>query len=139
VPSTPISSQQIQSSIEPIDSQVWGQPPLLPSSQSSSRISSQQSRAPSSHPSSDPSTQLTKDDHIHILQLAIQAGDAYSYGTNKTFWKKIVNAFEGATGKKHKSLNQAVSNIVKTWRKNLTENDLEEERGHTSYTNTINN
>ena len=142
VSSTPISSQQIQSSIEPVDSQAWGQPPLLPQSQTPSQrsqTSSQRSQTLSSQSLSPSKEQLTKDDHIHVLRLAIQAGNAYCHGTDKTFWKKIANAFEAATGKKHKSLDRAVSNIVKTQRKYLTENDSGEERAHTSYTDAVDN
>jgi hypothetical protein len=48
--------------------------------------------------------ELTKNDQIYILQLTIQAGDAYGYGTDKAFWQKITNAFEAVTGRMHQSL-----------------------------------
>jgi hypothetical protein len=75
---------------------------------------------------------------MRILRLAIQAGDAYGHGADKAFWKKIANVFKAATGKKHKSLDRAMSNIVKARRKYLIENDSGEEREHTSYTDAVN-
>jgi hypothetical protein len=48
--------------------------------------------------------QLTKDDHIHILRLAIPYGAAWGHGTIAAFWQKIANEFEKTTGKKHRTL-----------------------------------
>jgi hypothetical protein len=164
VPGTPISNEQIQPSIEPVDKQSslsWGLlPPLQPSQHSSTPWSPSVTASPSQTPQlgsilvfripstprteitfgqaslepQSPSKELTKNDYIHILWLAIQARDAYGHGTDKSFWEKIANAFEAATGKKYRSLGQAVNNIVKARHKYLTENNSGEEDKATSYT-----
>jgi hypothetical protein len=169
VPNTPISSQQVQPSIEPVDEQSstsWGLPPPLQLSQiehSSTSWSPSVTESPSQTPQPQPvsilripftpiteiafsqtsselqssSKELTKNDQIHVLRLAIQAGDAYGHGTDKAFWQKITNAFEAATGRTHQSLARAVNNIVKARRKYLAENNSGEEDKATSYTDAV--
>lgn len=99
------------------------------------------SRAPSSQASDGPvspsTEQLTKADHIHILRLTIAAGDAWGHGTNKAFWKKIANSFEKKTGKKHKSLDRAINNIVKARRKDLAKEESGEREEEPSYTDAV--
>ena len=81
--------------------------------------------------------QLTKDDHIHILRLAIGHGDAWGHGTNAAFWTKIANLFEKTTGKKHKTLGRAVDQLVKARRKAIEEEDSGENELQCSYTDAV--
>ena len=98
-------------------------------------------RAPSSQASQAPvspnTRQLTKDDHIHILRLAISHGDAWGHGTNAAFWTKIADLFEKTTGKKHKTLGRAVDQLVKARRKAIEEEDSGENELQCSYTNAV--
>ena len=123
---------------DPVEAYMsWGQPPPLPvqSEQYSSMLWSnrEQSVTVSAPPwttimpkcqwtansTQSPKTKkhLMDDDHLHILWLAIQAGDSYGHGTNKSFWQRIASSFEAATGKCHTTLAWAVNEdiLISCW------------------------
>jgi hypothetical protein len=101
------------------------------------RRPSSQSQTPPSQASEAPVSlnkkQLTKDDHIHILRLAITYGAAWGHGTIAAFWQKIANEFEKTTGKKHQTLGRAVNDLVKARRKALVEEESGENDFESSY------
>ena len=88
-------------------------------------------------PRGSPGKHLTDDDRLHILRLAIQAGDSWGHCTKKVFWQNIANSFEAATSKRHTTLSRAVDDIVKARRKYLAKNDSGEEDKATSYSDAI--
>lgn len=80
---------------------------------------------------------LTEEERLIILRLAIQAKEAYGHGRNTTFWKNISKDFERDTGKKHATLSRTVTSMVKARLKALAEDPSREEARETSYTNAI--
>ena len=81
---------------------------------------------------------LLVNDHIQILHIAIQYGNAYRHGTLKMFWARVAKEFEKNTGKQHKTLQQAVDRLVKDRWEALEKDKSGENDFESSYSMAIN-